>query len=71
MGDRPVHGSVLEDAQRAFEARIAELGGEQACIMSLPMLADEVAAETAAGDAELEAQIRARLRARAGLNAEY
>jgi hypothetical protein len=60
----------LERATRELDARLAELG-ESACIASLPLLADEIAADAAGGDPALAAAIAATLRARAGLNPGY
>ena len=60
----------LARAERELDARLAELG-ESACIASLPLMADEIAAEAAGDDAELAEAIAERLRARAGLNAGY
>jgi hypothetical protein len=60
----------LAAAERELDARLAELG-ESACIASLPLLADEIAADAAGDDPALAAAIAERLRARAGLNAGY
>jgi hypothetical protein len=60
----------LERAMRELNARLAEMG-DSACIASLPLLADEIAADAAGDDPALTAAIAARLRARAGLNPGY
>jgi hypothetical protein len=51
-----------------FEERLQEQG-EGACISSLPLLADEIAADVAGDDQALRDDITATLRRRAGLHA--
>src|SRR5204862_4686114 len=63
-------GDPLERAMQELDARLAEMG-ESACIASLPLLADEIAADAAGDDPALAAAIAGKLRARAGLNPGY
>ena len=62
-------GGVAHDrAMELFEARLQE-AGEGACISSLPLLAEEIAADVAGDDQRLRDDITAALRRRAGLHA--
>ena len=71
-------GPPAGHAERAREAAIARAElrfeshltaeGEAACVASLPLVAEEIAADQAGGDASLRAEITARLRRRAGLH---
>ena len=62
-------GGVAHDrAMELFEARLQE-AGEGACISSLPVLAEEIAADVAGDDQRLRHDITAALRRRAGLHA--
>jgi hypothetical protein len=62
-------GGVAHDrAMAVFEERLQEQG-EGACISSLPLLADEIAADVAGDDQALRDDITAALRRRAGLHA--
>ena len=61
-------GAARDRAMELFEARLQE-AGEGACISSLPLLAEEIAADVAGDDQELRDDITAALHRRAGLHA--
>lgn len=65
-----MHGHVTEltNATRQLEAHLASVG-DSACIASLPLLVEEIAADESHGDRQLEAALVYALRRRVGLHA--
>jgi len=66
--DQLAREAAIVRAELRFENYL-EAQGEAVCLVSLPLVAEEVAAGQAGGNASLAAEITARLRRRAGLQA--